>query len=217
MEIKTYDPQDHYIKALIYGPSGAGKTRFAGTAEISKSVFASAEGGLLSIAALKPNYTDIKSVGDLVDMYNLLKKGEHKYDTVIIDSISEINEIIKSEIEKKNGRSMQLQDWGDLGKKIRDIFRKFRDLPMHVIFIAQEQYLTDADKIEKIVPALNGKSASDIAYFMDIVGYAHVDADGKEWIETGANRRYYTKDRSGKIGNTTPKDFEEWKKKVTTI
>lgn len=215
MEIKTYDPQDHYIKALIYGPSGAGKTRFAGTAK--NAIFASAEGGLLSIADYKPQYKDVKAVSDLVELYTFLKKGDHKFDTVIIDSISEVNEIIKLEIEKKNGRSMQLQDWGDLGKKIRDIFRKFRDLPMHVVFIAQEQYITDAERIEKVVPSLNGKSASDIAYFMDVVGYAHVDADGKEWIETSANRRYLTKDRSGKIGNTTPKDFEEWKKKATTI
>jgi hypothetical protein len=40
---------------------------------------------------------------------------------------------------------------------------------MHVLFIAQEQDITDDNKISKIVPSLNGKSATKIAYFMDIV------------------------------------------------
>jgi hypothetical protein len=40
---------------------------------------------------------------------------------------------------------------------------------MHVLFIAQESNEKDEDRIEKIVPSLNGKAATEIAYFMDIV------------------------------------------------
>ena len=46
---------------------------------------------------------------------------------------------------------------------------------MHVLFIAQEKYEKDGDEIEKIVPSLNGKSADEIAYFMDVVGYIYLD------------------------------------------
>ena len=212
MEIKTYDPQDQYIKALIYGPPKSGKTTFAGTAK--NAVFASAEGGLLSIAHKRPEFKDIKSIADLTELYNFLKKGEHKYNTVVIDSITEINEIIKSDIEKKTGRTVKDEDWDELGKRIRKVLRNFRDLPMHVVFIAQERYFTNKEKIEKIAPSLNGKSAADIAYFMDVVGYPQLESDGRRWMQTEYNRKYFTGSRSSQINNQTPPDFEVWKELV---
>lgn len=212
MQIKKFKPVDHMIKALIYGPAGCGKTVFGGSAQ--DAIFASAEGGLLSIADKEPSYVEIKSIKDLQDLYVYLKNEDHGFRTIIIDSITEINEIIKLEIEKETGHSMQLQDWGTLSKKIRSIFRNFRDLPMNVVFIAQEQYITDEDKIKKIAPSLNGKAATEIAYFMDIVGYVNVEADGTRWIETKTNKRLLTKDRSKLIGNDTKMDFAEWEKKI---
>jgi len=215
MQIKTFKPQDHKIKALIYGPSGAGKTVFAGTAK--KVIFASAESGLLSVKDKKVDFTEIKSVRDLIELHSFLSNEEHDYEVVVVDSITEINEIIKMEIERKTGHALQLQDWGKVAKQIRDIFRKFRDLPMDVILVAQESYITDEDKIRKIVPSLNGKAATEIAYFMDIVGYINVEADGTRWIETNSNKKLLTKDRSDLIGNETELDFTEWQKKVKKI
>jgi len=215
MLIKTFTPETHKIKALIYGAAGSGKTVFTGTAE--KAIYASAEGGLLSIADKMPQYTDIKTLKDLQDLYFYLLSEKHEYETVIIDSITEINEIIKLEIEKRLGRPMQLQDWGELSKKIRDLFRKFRDLPMNVILIAQESYVTDEDKIRKIVPSMNGKAATEIAYFMDIVGYLHVESDGSRWIETSSNKKLLTKDRSKMIGNDAPLNFPEWINRIQKI
>lgn len=215
MEIKTFKPTDHKIKALIYGAAGSGKTVFTGTAE--KAIYASAEGGLLSIADKTPDFVEIKSLRDLNELYSYLVNNEHGYETLVIDSITEINEIIKMEIEKRIGRAMQIQDWGELNKKIRTLFRRFRDLPMNVILIAQEQYITDEDRIKKIVPSMNGKAATEIAYFMDVVGYINVEADGIRWIETDTNKRLLTKDRTRRIGNDAPMDFMEWQKKVSDI
>ena len=215
MQIKKFTPQDHKIKALIYGPSGAGKTVFTGTAD--KAIYASAEGGLLSIADKNPDYVEVKSLKDLTDLHSYLLNQKHDYETVVIDSITEINEIIKTQIEKKAGHSMQLQDWGELAKVLRTIFRQFRDLPMNVILVAQEAYITDEDKIRKIVPSLNGKAATEIAYFMDIVGYLNVESDGTRWIETDSNKKLLTKDRSKLIGNKAPIDFKKWISRVKKI
>ncbi len=216
MQIKTYSPKSHKIKAVIYWPSGSWKTTIGGTAP--KPIFASAEGGLLSIAHLKPAYAEIKSLDDLKELLVYLKKWDHAFETVIIDSITEINEIIKMDIEKKTWKAMQLQDWGTLAKRIREILRGFRDLDMHVLFIAQESIDKDGDKIERIMPNLNGKASNEIAYFMDIVWYMTIEPGTWERkVLTQTNLKYVTKDRTGKIWNNTAPDFWSWVEKVKDL
>jgi len=55
---------------------------------------------------------------------------------------------------------------------------------MHVIIICQEKIVNDEDSIAQIVPMLNGKNATEIAYMMDIVGYMYLDKQGKRHITT---------------------------------
>ena len=221
MEIKTYTPENHQIKALIYGASGCGKTVFAGSAiskDNTKVLFLSAEGGLLSIKDKKPKYVDIKSIKDLRDVYKYLSEEDHKFETVVLDSITEISNTLKLEIEKKEGHTMQLQDWGVLKNELIKIFRSFRDLPMNVILLAQEAYINDEDKIRKIVPSLDGKGAtSSIPYFMDIVGYLKVDVKGNRTMKTNNKINLVTKDRSEVIGDDCPVDFIEWQKRINGI
>lgn len=223
IQIKQYSPTTTKIKALIYGASGVGKTSFAGTAK--NVIFASAEGGLLSIADKLPNYVEIKSLQDLKDLYRYLLTNTHNFETLVIDSITEINEVIKLGIEKKTGRPMQLQDWGVLAKDIKSILREFRDLaetpkadspnqykPINVLFIAQEtvEAQEEGGTISKIVPSLNGKASTEIAYFMDIVGYLTIDKNGVRKVITASNPRLLTKDRTGLIGNETEVSFQAW-------
>ncbi len=208
LKIQTFNPENSYIKALIYGPSGAGKTTFAATAP--KPIFASSEKGLMSIRHLAPQFVEINSLQDLKDLYNFLKNEKHDFETVVIDSITEINDIIKTEIETRNKRNMQLQDWGILQKEIKDILRKFRDLPMHIIFLAQETTEKDEEKIVKYLPSLNGKSATEIAYYMDTVGYCFIDKLGNRKIGTMPNEKYLTKDRTNVIDGGENQNFSEW-------
>ncbi len=210
--IKTYSPQDQYIKAVVYGASGSGKTTFAVTAP--KPIFASSEKGLMSIRQYKPAYAEINSLKDLQDMLGYLQTPWHGYETVVIDSITEINDIIKSEIEKRNKRNMQLADWGELSKQIKVIFRGFRDLPMHVIFIAQETTEKDEDKITKILPSLNGKAATEIAYYMDTVAYAYIDKAGVRKVITAPHNLYLTKDRTNVIQGGENQSFSDWVKEM---
>jgi len=215
MEIRKYKPQGHFVKALVYGPSGSGKTVFGATAP--SPIFASAEGGLLSIAENQPAYTDIKSMKDLKELHKFLLTGGHEFETVVIDSISEINEIIKAEIEKRTGRSLERGDWADLSKQLRDLLRMFRDLPMHVLFIALDHTEKDEEKNTRFVPMLNGKSATEVAAVMDIVGYMEVASDGTRSIVTTTQRRYLTKDRSRLLTPDTPANFSAWVNLINTI
>ena len=215
MEIKTFSPKSHKIKALIYWAPWSWKTSFWGTAK--DVLFASAEWGLLSIADKWVAHTDIKSLQDLEDLRDFLKNEEHNFETLVIDSITEINDIIKTEIVKENWRKMQIQDWGDLANSIENIIRDIRDLDMNVVVIAQELNVTDEDKIQKIVPSLNWKSSTKICYYMDIVWYIWMNKEWERFITTETNERYLTKDRTNKIWDNTEPDFEVWRDLVSSL
>lgn len=160
---------------------------------------------------------DIHSLKDLQEFLHYLKTQPHNFETVIIDSITEINEVIKAEIEKRTGRSVQKADWSEVQSKIKGIIRGFRDLDMHCLFLALENIEKDEEKISAVTPGLNGKSATDIAAFMDIVGYLYSDkATGERKVLTKTHNLYPTKDRSNvfDVNEETPLDFGEWVDRV---
>ena len=189
----TFKPTSHKIKALVYWASWSWKTSFWATAP--NVIYASAEAWLLSVGNKQIDYVEIKTVKDFQDLLLYLKNEKHQYQTVVIDSITEINDIIK----------------------IESILREFRWLDMHVLFIAQEQDITDDNKISKIVPSLNGKSATKIAYFMDIVLHMEVTPSWEHVIQTLSHPKLLSKDRTSLIGNSTEANFQEWINKLEQI
>lgn len=218
MQIKKFSPANHYVRCTIYGSSWVGKTVFGGTAP--KPIYASAEDWLLSVVSTlwySPDYARIESVADLQELYSFLAKWDHDYETLVIDSLTEINEIIKTNMEKSINRWLQIQDWAEVSKKIKEIIKGIKSLPMHVIIICQEKNVTDGDKITKRVPMLNGKNATEIAYMMDIVGYLYIDSDGNRHLTTQPHEKLECKDRSGKIGNDAPLNFTEWVDAISTL
>lgn len=216
---KTYSPASHKIKALIFGDSWTWKTTFWWTAK--NAVFLSAESWLLSLRNRGdvPMY-DIKSLNDLksalLDLQQEIKAWTCPFDTVVIDSITEINDIIKMEIEKSlDGWSMTFKQRGEVASTIQWILRAFRDLPLHVLFIAHEKSEKDDDKLLKYKPNLNWKAADSICYYMDIVWYTYIDKN-EESIEfklvVEPKTFAPTKCRGWYITDKTPADFEVWKK-----
>ena len=214
MEIKIFT-KNHKIKALVYWPSWSWKTSFWWTAK--NVLFASAENGLLPLANKNIPYVEIKSLQDLIDLKNFLEKQEYNFETLVIDSITEISDIIKNGIEKRNKRKMQLQDWWELATQIEWIIKDIKNIDINVIVIAQELNITDEEKIQRIVPSLNWKSSTKICYYMDVVAYIYVDKTWKRTIITEQNDKLLTKDRTWKIWNSNELNFENWRKLVNDL
>ena len=214
---KTYSPSTHKIKALIFGDSWTGKTTFWGTAK--NAVFLSAEGWLLSLGKDVSMY-DIKSLGDLkdalMDLKGAIKDWTCPFDTVVIDSITEINDIVRSSIEAElDWGNMTFKEWGELSKIMQWILRGFRDLPLHVLFIAHEKAEKDDERLIKFKPALNWKAADSICYYMDIVWYTQIikSDEGIDYsLVVEPKTHAPTKCRGWFITDKTPADFEIWKK-----
>jgi hypothetical protein len=103
-----------------------------------------------------------------------------RYRTVVIDSISEVQKLVMYQLTgvRIGERALDLEpetpqfkEWGQNAEMIRFMVRTFRDLPMHVIFIAQAQIVEDQYKQQIRRPSLPGKLAHEVQGFLDVVGF----------------------------------------------
>jgi hypothetical protein len=202
MKLHSLAEQPVYIKALIYGYFGAGKTRLCGTAaehpEMKDVLLIKCEDGSLTIKHQDAQATDlIKSVSDLDDVFWSLankKKGYETFKTVIIDSGTEALTMCVQEVVEKNCETdkskdpdrVTIRDWGDANFIMTRLFRRFRDLPMHVLVTAQvrEEFKTD-DPSARLktgpsicMPDFTPKLATRVMQYMDFVWALSVASDG---------------------------------------
>ncbi len=193
------------IKILVYGDAGMGKTTLCATAP--KPIIISAESGLLSLAKHELPVMEIKTVEDLVEAFDLFDKKDKKvrgFETICIDSISEIGEVVLSNAKKqvKDPR----QAYGELIEKMNDTIRKFRDLKGYNIYMSakQEFYKDEIKGTQNFVPSMPGsKLGQQIPYLFDEVFCLRVGktTDGKEYryLQTQPDIQYTAKDRSGAL------------------
>jgi len=193
------------LKVLCYGPAGSGKTVLCATTGCpSKTLIISCEGGLLSIRnAPEMAVAEVKTMADLDDVYDFLVHGEHEFQWVCLDSISEIAEVVLT-TEKgsaKDGRAA----YGNLADIMFDRLRKFRDLALNVYMSAKQTEITDeGSKRTRFMPSLPGRTLTQgISYLFDEVFAIRInrDEDGepKRWLLTNTDGSYEAKDRSGSL------------------
>lgn len=187
------------LKVLVYGQAGSGKTTLAKT--LPKPVVLSAEGGLLSLKDDNISFIEIKSIGDLHEVYSWLE-GSDEFESVVLDSISEIAEVVLAHEKKvnKDGRAA----YGEMDVQLSEIIRAFRDLNMHVLMTAKLEKQQDEMGRMLYFPSLPGnKTAQKLPYFFDEVLALRIEKD-----EEGKTQRalmcdsdglWLAKDRSGKL------------------
>lgn len=108
--------------------------------------------------------------------YQWLASGQHPFQSVVIDSISEIQRRAKTNLV--GTEAMKIQNWGELLSVMDNVIRGFRDLTIDVynpirvaVFIAESR----VNQQGKTVPYMQGQIATSLPYWMDIVGYLYVD------------------------------------------
>ncbi len=190
-----------HISVAVHGPWGGGKSWFADGAPGPRLIL-DAEGGTRDTPSHKiawDPHNDPPKVGkddtvvipvrdwatiDLVRGW--LASGEHPFNSVILDSLTEIQKRLKDRISLGPEAVFDQQSWGKLLNHMEGFVRELRDhtwadavRPVNVVIITG----TD-DEIVPHKPMFQGGLRKSYPGFFDLVGYLvpERDADGhKEW------------------------------------
>lgn len=191
------------ISILVHGSAKAGKSTFGSTSP-KPCLYLDIEGGtrFLDINAVAwdpvkyaPPENDgtwdtavvkIREYDDAIKAYEWLKSGKHPFESVVIDSISELQQRLVDKVTNRD--QAKLQDWGDILRKFMGFLRDMRDLTEHPIKPVQSVVLismsVEADG--KKQPFAQGQSKVMIPYLFDVLGAMHVDS----WVDEAGTTQY---------------------------
>lgn len=204
------------VKILVYGRSGMGKTMLCATAPTP--ILASAESGLLSLShanqerifgpgkAVDVPIVEISSLADLIQFYEWVTDKDCPFETICLDSITEIGEKVLANALKQV--SDPRQAYGELLEKMTNTLKMFRDIDgKHVVFIAKETPNKDGGTPLNIPMMPGTKVGPAMPYLVDEVFHLNVGTitEGPQkgqtyrYLLTQPSVEFDAKDRSGAL------------------
>lgn len=136
----------------------------------------------------------IRKIEDMIKVYEVLMMGQHWFNTIVIDSISEIQRKLKTALrETKSAEGWDL--WDMILVQMDAVLRGIRDLQDHqtrpvpvTIFVSE----TMTNKSGKLVPNMQGKIGTTLPYLFDVIGYMEMvpltGLDGSIQIDSFTNQ-----------------------------
>ncbi|AOE44383.1 RecA-like exonuclease [Gordonia phage Ghobes] len=181
-----------YVKAVLYGHEGTGKTTSAAfAANLGRTLFVNVEGGLKKVALRKqgvktenlavwpPAGTEV-TAQSLEDLHQKLLEDltddPNSWFCVVVDSLTETHHVLREQATKKRVAKSRVEvdpdfvdrdDYGVMTNQLRKLVRKFRDLPCHVVFLCLEK---DDEDAKEYRPALTPALCTDVLGYADLVG-----------------------------------------------
>lgn len=178
---------------MVYGPSKAGKSTLTATAPYPRLII-DVEGGARFLPIVPRVWDPQREAPPVADgtwdtcivhcndyatleaTYKYLQLGQHQFKSVVIDSISELQDKL---IKQLTGtEQMKMQTWGQLLRSLGDLLRNMRDLTMHpvnpleaVILTAMQREGSDG----RMKPYLQGQIQVVAPYLFDILAYIRVE------------------------------------------
>jgi hypothetical protein len=161
------------------------------------------DGGIMTLAPRGDIHaTDIHSVDELEQELFKIASKDPKYEntkTVVIDNITELQTLALESIttrefaaRRKKDKNysvdeVYLEDYGVAGKRLARILRGFRDLPLHVIYIAhkKDKMRKGTNTLEESKPNLTDKLSTSVMGYMDFVWYLYTADEMVGTEETG--------------------------------
>lgn len=189
LQVTKVQERSQHLNMLFYGDSGVGKTRLAGSADAVPSMrpvlLIDIEGGQETLRNCYPRVETVRvrNMNEMNDVYSELYDMKHGFKTVILDSVTEIQQFsmgdimsrMKIENPDRDEDVPSMREWGKNLIQMRRLTRGFRDLDMHTIFTAlNENEKDDVTGRRMMSPLLTGKFSKEIAALLDGVYYYYV-------------------------------------------
>ena len=173
-----------YVKALIYGKAGAGKTRFA--ADAPKPVYFDFESSTETLRYW-PEYseTPVKKPKEIQECRRDILKAitDPEIETVIIDSITTaLDFYMRAEAAKRATKRDPFEFWEQDYKYatqvFSDLFGFLADAPINVVVIGHRKVVYDKDTgdISGIFPDITPRLRENLTRLVNVVGYMEAKA-----------------------------------------
>lgn len=184
--------------------------------EMAPVIFLDIEGGTLSLRNRYPEIDKIRisNWSELSAVYNDLRQNPGRYKTVVLDSVTELQQFgmdeimlraVKKAMEEGDERDPDLPGIGEHGKsneRMKKAIRRFRDLPMNTVFTALERIDVDKKGRKHIKPLLSPKLSDQVTGWLDVVVYYYkkeIDGEIKRVLCTMSTDEITAKDRTDSL------------------
>jgi hypothetical protein len=209
-----------YLKVLIAGDPGAGKTRSASTWDAP--LIASLGANLMSVADRGTAFVEITSSAELSELREALNHPAAEREalfgfpvnTIVIDTLDHYQEVLIVERKQATKADFTPGDWQWLGDEMAAVVRGFRNLPLHVVFHLHLKLTEDILSGQVYFrPSLVGQMGDKIAAYVDVAlafkGSSLLNEDGsrtlRRWAQTYRDDQHpWIRDNSGQL----PAEFE---------
>jgi len=215
---------DRGVAMIIYSNPGVGKTTLASTLPVGETIFINVEGGVGPLMGTGhvlfnlPNAVKDYEIEEAVDnLYKYLRTEKHGFKYVVVDNMSELEQQLLLNLTMRRKKDTpELREYGDVGFKMKEWVRLFRDLVYQgitVVFNAWEIPLeiknVDGAVITQTFPMIGKKLAPQACGIVDIVGHLEVyEKTGKRWVRFGPSDQYITKSQFQGLESGEPADMK---------
>jgi phage nucleotide-binding protein len=191
MEDLVPEPDSPYLKMFVFGEPGCGKTTLAATTP--NPLFIDVERGVSSvphIAKSKENryrFRDIRRLEVLIEKYLVPGHPQFdKYDTIVLDSLSEIHKRGLTEVAKRNsgdGRATSNviigSDHQENNERVRRIVSMLRDIDRNIFVTCHVQYAKEQGEsgLTTYRADFSDKLNNTVAAVFDICAYMKQETD----------------------------------------
>lgn len=200
------------VKSLAYGGPGAGKTPLVLTAP--RPVMCVVEPGMLSMrnAHNIPAF-EAHTAEKIDDFFKWVFSSNEtrNFDTICIDSISQMAEIILTQELKRNKDGRKA--YGEMSRRVMDIVNQLYYLPQKHIYLIAKQAVVDESGVMRKKPYFPGQDLNvKIPHLFDEIlhiGQVNIPNQPKPVtaIRTAETFDILARDRSGNLSEIEPPDL----------
>lgn len=213
-----------WVRVLIYGRSGKGKTRVAATAPNVLIIDVNDQGTDSVRRDIDPNVFQAVTWSDVIDIYWYLQAGDHEFESFAVDGITAMQAlcmkfVLGDEAARDASRDPDMPSrpiYNKVTELMRTQITNFRNLPMNAIFTALTRTRTGAQEDDDddfgtfISPGCSPAIADHLEASVGLIGHltskeVQVKVKGtkerrmvvRRQLFVGPSERYLTKDRYG--------------------